>query len=97
MGDEETSGSPGEYGAHGPVTPDADFIVVGSGAGGGTVAARLAESGFRVLLLDCMQAVRSQAAQVLQPARAVRGFSTPDGHLVGLQQLGDEHLGSPKP
>ena len=32
--------------------PDADFIVVGSGAGGGTVAARLAESGFRVLLLE---------------------------------------------
>src|SRR5207344_2263787 len=29
-----------------------DFIVVGSGAGGGTVAARLAESGFRVLLIE---------------------------------------------
>ena len=31
---------------------DPDYIVVGSGAGGGTVAARLAESGFRVLLLE---------------------------------------------
>ena len=31
---------------------DAEYIVVGSGAGGGTVAARLAESGFRVLLLE---------------------------------------------
>ncbi len=31
---------------------DADFIVVGSGAGGGTVAARLAETGFRVLLFE---------------------------------------------
>jgi len=31
---------------------DADYIVVGSGAGGGTVAARLAERGFRVLLLE---------------------------------------------
>jgi choline dehydrogenase-like flavoprotein len=35
----------------GPIA-DADYIVVGSGAGGGTVAARLAERGFRVLLLE---------------------------------------------
>ncbi len=31
---------------------DAEYIVVGSGAGGGTVAARLAESGHTVLLLE---------------------------------------------
>jgi len=35
-----------------PARSDADYIVVGSGAGGGTVAARLAESGFHVLVLE---------------------------------------------
>ena len=32
--------------------PAYDYVVVGSGAGGGTVAARLAEAGMRVFLIE---------------------------------------------
>jgi choline dehydrogenase len=35
-----------------PVQADCEYVVVGSGAGGGTVAARLAESGRSVILLE---------------------------------------------
>src|SRR5687767_4378218 len=42
------SAQPSERGGAEPY----DYVVVGSGAGGGTVATRLAENGFRVLLLE---------------------------------------------
>jgi choline dehydrogenase-like flavoprotein len=35
-----------------PLQGKVDYIVVGSGAGGGTVAARLAEAGYTVVLLE---------------------------------------------
>ena len=35
-----------------PNTPEWDYIVVGAGAGGAPLAARLARQGYRVLVLD---------------------------------------------
>src|SRR5687767_11128045 len=40
-----------------------EYIVIGSGAGGGTVAARLAEAGYRVLVLEAGQDPRAPGGQ----------------------------------
>jgi choline dehydrogenase-like flavoprotein len=62
-----------------PATYDADYIVVGSGAGGGTVAARLAESGFTVLLLEAGEDPRRSFGD--NPANPQRN-SLPDDYDV---------------
>jgi choline dehydrogenase len=49
----QTSAAPAQSGAASANEPfEPEYIVVGSGAGGGTVAARLAEEGYRVLVLE---------------------------------------------
>jgi choline dehydrogenase len=66
VSDETTTDDPSALGSPRPARLEADFIVVGSGAGGGTVAARLAESGFRVLLLEAGGDPRSSVGSTPQ-------------------------------
>jgi choline dehydrogenase-like flavoprotein len=57
-----------------------DYVIVGSGAGGGTLAARLAESGMRVFLLeagsDCLQ---------IQAERLPDDYSVPCFHAFACE------------
>ena len=53
-----------------PTTYDADYIVVGSGAGGGQMAYTLAMEGARVLMLE--------AGRKYDPLRETAMFQTPD-------------------
>ena len=51
-------------------SPDCEYLVVGSGAGGGTLAARLAEAGQRVILLEAGGDPRELiGGDPVQPAR----------------------------
>src|SRR6516165_10247941 len=65
--------------ARDPRTTPFDYIVVGSGAGGGPLAARLAEAGRRVLVLEAgadtaRPEVRDNAARPLTEVYEVPGY-----------------------
>src|SRR5271166_1276632 len=58
-----------------------EYLVVGSGAGGGTVAARLAEAGKKVLLLEAGgDPRRLNASQLDEPSRLPDDYDVPVFH-----------------
>jgi choline dehydrogenase len=74
-----------------PSTYDADFVIVGSGAGGGTLAARLAEAGFQVLLLEAGGDPRTSIGDTPQTPQI---NSLPDDYDVpGFHALSTENSG----
>ena len=61
-----------------------DVVVVGSGAGGATVATHLAEAGVRVLLLEEGPHVPPEQYQRFEPSESVRRLFREAGMLVAL-------------
>src|SRR5437660_482228 len=67
---------------------DCEYVVVGSGAGGGTLAARLAEGGRRVILLEAGGDARDlQGGDPLQPAspRLPDDYDVPAFHSLASE------------
>ena len=65
-----------------------DYIVVGSGAGGGTVAARLAEAGYTVLLLEAgcdAKQLKDTAAQMPGADRLPDDYDVPCFHAFASE------------
>ncbi len=58
----------------GPERREWDYVIVGSGAGGGTLAARLVESGMRVFLLEAGGDPVTETAERMPDDYAVPGF-----------------------
>jgi choline dehydrogenase len=67
-------------------TVDYEYVVVGSGAGGGTVAARLALAGHRVLLLEAGgDPLRLQGGNAIGPDRLPEDYLVPTFHALSTE------------
>jgi hypothetical protein len=68
-----------------PFDPEYEYIVVGSGAGGGTLAARLAEAGRRVLLLEAGGDPRALTGDAAAPTHLPDHYDVPAFHSLASE------------